>query len=178
MKTWRAALGVLVVIAFNVGILGWMIGERVLILRDGIEVTLETEPVDPRSLFRGDFVILRYPISTVSRSVIGIDVDVDDGETVYVKVDAEGTPSGFFLETPPVSDAPFMRGMSGGWGAGLRVKYGIEQYFVEEGTGRALEDLTGTDRLKVVVAVHPASGKTMIKALEIDGERRLVEPLL
>ena len=42
-----------------------MIYPRAEILRNGQEVRLEIVPVDPRDLFRGDYVVLGYRIGTV-----------------------------------------------------------------------------------------------------------------
>src|SRR5436305_864857 len=39
--------------------------QRAAILRSGQEVRLEVVPVDPRDLFRGDYVVLDYRIGTV-----------------------------------------------------------------------------------------------------------------
>ena len=35
------------------------------VLRTGTQVTLQTAPIDPRDLFRGEYVVLRYEISTL-----------------------------------------------------------------------------------------------------------------
>src|SRR3954468_21527744 len=40
--------------------------QRAAILRNGQEVRLEIAPVDPRDLFRGDYVVLDYRIGTVN----------------------------------------------------------------------------------------------------------------
>lgn len=40
-----------------------MVADRMQILREGTEVILQTQPVDPRDLLRGDYVVLRYDIS-------------------------------------------------------------------------------------------------------------------
>ena len=47
----------------QVALLTVMIVDRVQILRDGKEVTLQSRPVDPRDLLRGDYVVLGYDIS-------------------------------------------------------------------------------------------------------------------
>ena len=44
------------------GILLYMIQSRASILQNGTEVTLKTEPVDPRDLLRGDYVVLGYAL--------------------------------------------------------------------------------------------------------------------
>ena len=47
------------------GLILAMIWPRAAILRNGQEVRLEIAPVDPRDLFRGDYVVLDYRIGTV-----------------------------------------------------------------------------------------------------------------
>ena len=42
------------------GLILAMVFQRAAILRDGKEVRLEVVPVDPRDLFRGDYVVLGY----------------------------------------------------------------------------------------------------------------------
>jgi uncharacterized membrane-anchored protein len=51
-----------------------------------------------------------------------------------------------------------------------RIDYGIGQYFVPEGTGRALEDLREDGRLRVEVRVGN-DGRGVISALIVDGNR-------
>jgi hypothetical protein len=48
-------------------ILGWMIADRAAILRDGREVMLITEPIDPRDMLRGRYMRLNYDF----RSAVG-----------------------------------------------------------------------------------------------------------
>ena len=47
------------------GLILAMVVQRAAILRSGQEVRLEVVPVDPRDLFRGDYVVLGYRIGTV-----------------------------------------------------------------------------------------------------------------
>ena len=47
----------------QVALLTVMIIDRVQILRDGTEVTLQSRPLDPRDFLRGDYVVLGYDIS-------------------------------------------------------------------------------------------------------------------
>lgn len=54
-----------------VGSLVVMIQGRAAILRDGTEIVLKTEPVDPRDLMRGDYVRLGYTdISSIDKGLI------------------------------------------------------------------------------------------------------------
>ena len=65
MTTTRRNLwiAIAVVALGQAAVLGWMIWDRASLLANGREVVLEVIPVDPRSLFRGDYVILGYDIS-------------------------------------------------------------------------------------------------------------------
>lgn len=51
------------VLIAQLGALGWMIADRVRLLQSDRTVILQSEPVDPRSLLSGDYVILNYTIS-------------------------------------------------------------------------------------------------------------------
>ena len=46
----------------QIAFLSWMIAGRAAILRDGQEVLLKVEPIDPRDFLRGDYVRLNYEI--------------------------------------------------------------------------------------------------------------------
>jgi hypothetical protein len=59
----KLVLCALLLALVQTGFLGWMIVGRAAVLRDGREVLLKVEPVDPRDLLRGDYVILNYEIS-------------------------------------------------------------------------------------------------------------------
>jgi uncharacterized membrane-anchored protein len=56
----------------------------------------------------------------------------------------------------------------------IRIAYGLESYFVPEGTGRAIET-TERKRLEIVAAVS-SSGQAAIKRLLIDGKLVHQEP--
>ena len=75
---WRTLAAMLILI----GALGLIIQGRASILRSGKEVRLRTVPVDPRDLFRGDYVVLSYAISTVEAA--DSDSKFERGDTVYV----------------------------------------------------------------------------------------------
>ena len=59
-------LFIVLCIAAQILVLGVMAGKREFILATGERVFLRTAPIDPRDPFRGDFVRLRYDISTVA----------------------------------------------------------------------------------------------------------------
>ncbi len=51
-----------------------------------------------------------------------------------------------------------------------RIRYGIESYFVPEGTGGELEQLVRDKKIRAVLAVA-SDGTAAIKALEVEGKR-------
>ena len=63
-----------------------LVESRAAILRGGQEVRLRTVPVDPRDLFRGDYVVLAYDISRVTSGKLVGDKRLRRGDKLYVQV--------------------------------------------------------------------------------------------
>ncbi len=82
----RTAVNVVLVLAIQLGLLGYMIWDRMLILQAGVPVELSVEPVDPRSLFRGDYVILTYKISQLNTNTLEGDDTFERNDLVYVEL--------------------------------------------------------------------------------------------
>jgi uncharacterized membrane-anchored protein len=140
-------------------------------LQTGEEVLLKTRPIDPRDLFRGDYVILNYEISTIDISGLQKDVtDFKQNDKVYVslnKVENYGVVSGVFINKP--KEGLFIKGtIKNAQESRLNLEYGIESYFVPEGKGREIERQTGRN-LDVKVSVDKL-GNAVIKDLLIDGK--------
>jgi uncharacterized membrane-anchored protein len=148
-------------------------------LRTGEVVRLETRPVDPRDLLRGDYVILNYKISTLPAGIFPEESQADltnsalNGRDVYVLLEKRGEfHEAVSASLEPVEDTaqrPQLRGtIQHSWrdrnqtNAPVRVEYGLERYYVEEGTGNPRGKLT------VDVSV-PASGRGLIKQVYVDG---------
>jgi len=163
----------LVAVAAQPLVLLWMAGEREWIARTGQVVYLRTAPVDPRDLFRGDFVRLQYEINRVPAKDLDETLRVPAAqrrrhEVVYTRLRPAGEglfeAAGTSAERP--ADGPFLRGRTEdawrmGWrGAGqLLVKYGIEQLYVEQGGGGAIEKRRGRrNELQVPMEVEIAVG--------------------
>lgn len=140
-------------------------------LKTGEEVLLKTRPVDPRDLFRGDYVILTYEISTLDANTLQKDVtEFKQDDKVYVSlnvVDNYGIASGVYINKP--KDGLFIKGtVKDVQGTRLNLEYGIESYFVPEGKGREIERQIGRN-LDVKVAVDKL-GNVVIKDLLVDGK--------
>ncbi|AIJ53947.1 hypothetical protein C086_00847 [Brucella abortus F6/05-3] len=64
-RKWLYAGAVLAAL-LQTGILYAGIEKRAAILRSGQDIVFQTEPVDPRDLMRGDYVVLGYEISNIA----------------------------------------------------------------------------------------------------------------
>ena len=165
-----------------------MVADRVRILREGREVTLQTRPVDPRDLLRGDYVVLGYDISQLPAGALAGQPTPERNPIVFVKLapDANGLYQAVSVHAEPVTvTAPevLIRGrVSYSCGSTIRtfcdrltVRYGLENYFVPEGEGIKLEQARNQQKLRVVAAVLP-SGRAAIKRLLLDGQPVYEEP--
>jgi len=187
---WRMLAAMLVLVG---GLLA-LVESRAGILRAGTEIRLKTVPVDPRDLFRGDYVVLSYPISTVDGGSRQGERGFRRGDAVFVTLGRDGEgfarATGVSRERPAAGPDLVMAGRvvsTGGCAlndAGtfdcsqgrnrLRIAYGLESYFVPQGSGRAIET-TDRSRIEVIAAVS-SSGDAAIKRLLIDGKLVYAEP--
>jgi uncharacterized membrane-anchored protein len=178
-------IGIAVVAFVQAAVLGWMIWERAHLLSTGREIVLEVIPVDPRSLFRGDYVALGYDITRVPIT----EGKMDRGDTVYVTLQKTGdrwhplTASTKMPENLPADQVAikgqvaFASTPTSTTPRQATVHYGIEDFFVPEGTGLELEKLVGQKKLDAVIAIDEA-GNAGIKGLMVEGQRVYEEPLL
>ncbi|MGI9403048.1 MAG: GDYXXLXY domain-containing protein [Hyphomicrobium sp.] len=175
-------LGIAVVAAAQIAVLAWMVWDRVHLLSTGREIVLEVVPVDPRDLFRGDYVILNYDISRVP--ILIFKERLPRGSVIFATLQkAKDGKWRVYAADPerPKSVGPDQVVLKGRvrYASGPRfasVRYGIESFFVPEGTGRELEKLRGKKKLAALIAVDE-SGNAAIKGLIVDGERVYEEPL-
>ncbi len=175
--------------------LSWIVFDRDRLLKNGREVVMQVTPVDPRDMFRGDYVILGNPLSLVlfERDKLGpIPPGLTRGSVIYVVAAPRADDSWEIrnaLAAYPAAVAAgevvlkgritrlvrnsVTRGEVGGnpfQAPSASVRYGIESYFVPEGEGKALEAEVATRTVKAVLAVGPG-GTAAIKALIVDGKR-------
>jgi uncharacterized membrane-anchored protein len=143
-------------------------------LASGTIILLETGRVDPRDMLRGDHLVLNYKISDVPANCFSPSVtnDLPNGTKVFVVL-APGTNQYYEVvrastnEIVPPKDEVLLRGKSAyGWwiaGSSIHVAYGIENYYVAEGTGNPTGRLT-------VQAVVTSSGRATIRQVYVDGK--------
>ncbi|WP_343314306.1 GDYXXLXY domain-containing protein [Brucella sp. BE17] len=187
MKKKWLFIGAALAALLQTGFLYASIETRASILRSGREVVLQTHPVDPRDLMRGDYVILGYDISSVDIKEIKGQPQAGDKRTVYVALKPGTDEKWHFSRASfnPFTDLDAeevqLRGesryvISPHADHSVPVAYGIERYYVPEGEGRAIEEGQQEKRITVVLAVN-ANGTAVIKALRDNGRQLHKEPL-
>jgi uncharacterized membrane-anchored protein len=171
----------------QMGAIGVMVFDRAEILRTGTDVLLQTRPIDPRDLLRGDYVVLGYDISSVPAGALKDQLSPGRNAAVFVKIapNREGFYVAVSVHASPVdvvSPEVLIRGRavngadcSRRFCETLQIRYGIESYFVPEGEGRKLESARNQRKLAIVAAVAP-TGRAAIKRLLIDGQPVYDEP--
>jgi uncharacterized membrane-anchored protein len=164
----RTGVIILAVLA-QIAALAWIGVQRELILATGEIVYLRTAPVDPRDLFRGDYVELNYEVNWVDgarwRGATGEAVHV--GQKLYAALGRDPGGLGFVesLSDRPPADGAYIAGRAvygfspASAVGGIQVKYGVERYFVQQGRGLEIEKRRGgRDDLQVPMEIEIAFG--------------------
>jgi len=190
--TKRAKNIFLLIIVIQIfSILGFSFSQEI-ILRTGEEVILETTPVDPRDIFRGEYVNLRYGISTLTSDQCCFEFlehdqreEVDYGQTIYVYLEpfeeqwiankastskkGKSNPAHVLIRgkiTSIESNCPNTIPDDTCKEKEYSIDYGIESYFVPEGKGQEIEQ---ANELKVIARVN-SRGIAKISNLIVNGE--------
>jgi uncharacterized membrane-anchored protein len=179
----RFGTAVVALVVVQTLILGWMVVDRVALLRSSDVVTLKSEPVDPRDLFRGDYVTLAYGISRLPLDGMPGETGFDIGDTIYIEL-AEAPDTwraiAVYHDYPTAGlGHKVIRGRIVDMSrtpSVASIAFGIESYFVPEGEGRTLEQERNARNLSVDVALA-SDGEAAIKGIRIDGRPVYEEPL-
>jgi uncharacterized membrane-anchored protein len=185
----RTVLALALIALAQTGVLASMVIDRTRLLKVGREITLPIRPVDPRELFRGEYVRLGYEIDSVPvRLLEGQPPERNAAFYVVLEKKEGGSWQPIRMSrTKPDEKSPERIVLKGrtrdGWppaghaSATQQVRYGIESYFVPEGQGRRLEKLAAERKLAALIAVD-SNGNAAIKGIVIDGVLQYEEPLL
>ena len=189
MKRYPLIAAAILLAVLQIGFLSFIIGSRAAILQSGKEVLLKIEPVDPRDLLRGDYIIVRYEVSSLPVKLIaGLPAGelVSEARPVFLRLRKD--PDGYWrtvsasLEPPaaaPASEdeADIQGAITAGWTLNadttIPVSFGIERFYVPEGEGRAIESDLRERPFGIRVALA-RDGTPQIKAL-VDGNKVLFE---
>ena len=178
-------LRVLIIVALQTIALAWMILDRQQMLDSSSTVTLKVVPVDPRDLFRGDYVVLSYDISRLDMSKLEGPKATAPGNTIYVRLRrTNDTWTAVALSNAPEkptdtqvtlkAQVTSMDAPGAGASQFITLSYGIESYFVPQGTGRAIEEAARKGTITIDAAVDD-DGRAAIKAIRQDGKPVYVE---
>lgn len=148
-----------------------LIGQQEYRLASPTTILLETAPVDPRDLLRGDFVILSYKVSTLTNALWNLPPPhpSKEGFPVFVSLERRGEFHEAVLlsatRPDPLPNRVVIQGkLDRTWGnQQTRVTYGLERYYVKEGTGNPRGKLT-------VEASVTTDGTPAIKQVFLDGK--------
>lgn len=180
----KIIMAVVAVAGIQTAALGWMIYDRIALIRSGKEIILPIIPVDPRSLFRGDYVQLSYTITQLPASLLEGQQPAP-GSKFFVTLAPEEGPAwkairitaahpGKVADGQIVLAARTRRWQL--WSGTIWAHYGIERYYVPETKGLELEKMVGQKKLAAAISVD-SSGRTAIKGLAVEGKLIYDEPL-
>ncbi|MEM1378504.1 MAG: GDYXXLXY domain-containing protein [Pseudomonadota bacterium] len=183
-------IGGVVASLFLIGLIALMIESRAEILREGREVVLKTQPIDPRDLLRGRYVRLNYEIQNIEGAVLerfaerfGEDEQqfLRD-ETIYVTL--EPGENGFHevvdIFREPPEDALFIRGTTNinpSRIVRIRPDYGINRFYTNETLAPELEARMREGEITTVILAVDDRGTAQIKAFQQDGVNIITEQL-
>jgi uncharacterized membrane-anchored protein len=185
-KRMTRALALLALV--QTGVLGAIVFDRLRLLTSGREITV---PVDPRDLFRGEYVELGYAVGRIPARLLDGPLPSPNAAfyvTLEKAQDGSWTAIKLSRDKPQEAspDRIVLKGRSrfgrlaldaSDPNAIMSVRYGIEQYFVPEGEGPRLEALARDKKLAALIAVD-GGGNAAIKGILIDGRLQYLEPLL
>jgi uncharacterized membrane-anchored protein len=194
LRSWFATLkpswiAIAAVAAIQTLALVYIVFDRVSLLASGREIVAEVIPVDPRDIFRGDYVVLNYTFTRTGD--VPVPESTRTGDKLYVTLKPGAEPNTWEIVSADTSYpasvasenvvlkglANYVSAKTDTQPATANVRYGIESYFIPEGTGKELEELVRDKKIAAVIAVG-SNGEAAIKALVIDGKRVVEEPLL
>ena len=167
MRKW------LIICAAGIQVLAivFMAAGREFILLTGRTVYLRTAPIDPRDVFRGDYVRLDYEAGHIPGSLMADSLkkrisDPGNAGRRPLKIYAVLKEDGGLGELERVTDAVpggglFIRGRLEEYGPGgpVRARYGIEAFFVEQKKGLDLERGRNVEGIQVPLEMEVAVGR-------------------
>ncbi|MBV1886910.1 MAG: GDYXXLXY domain-containing protein [Parvibaculaceae bacterium] len=193
----RFIIGLLIAAALQFGVLVSTIAGRIDLLTNGTQMILKALPVDPRDLFRGDYVILKYDISTITAATLELPKDLKVGQKIWVEMAPSKTNPlapwhavSVHSKYDPTLKGQLIKGTllsqrkhTKNWKrcktsscGSIRISYGIKKYFLPEGTGKELEKARNAKNLSVLIAVGD-DGTAAIRGLNKNGTLLYEEPL-
>jgi len=163
------ALWLILILAF--------VGFKEYSIQTGTKILLKTVPVDPRDIFRGDYVYLNYEISNIAVNQfekkedgkmpdISIEGNANiqqdsggyqSGDTIYVLLEKNTTANDTayviknYSHEKPAEGLFIVGKVQYAYNNRINVQYGIESYFVPEGEGKKIEQAINNRTDNIIV---------------------------
>ena len=156
----------------QVGLLGGMILIESLPLMVGDRIVLKVTPIDPRDMFRGEYVILNYDFNrlqvTRPASAAAPWTGILHDEVVYVPLERDADGNHWTGKTVSLTKPAGGKYLRGRVSADYRqpLQFGIEAYYVQQGRGKVLENLRNSRNLSAEVAVAPWGQAKLVRVFE------------
>ncbi|WP_246028459.1 GDYXXLXY domain-containing protein [Shewanella atlantica] len=145
-------IGLILTLCFQMAVLSVEYLGSVLPIWTGEEIILKTEPVDPRSLFRGNFVRLNYEINRIPTEP---HTEFKIASVVYVSlVESKGIWQFDTLNAAKPHQGTYIRGrVRRSDSDTVQVEYGIEAFFMpREKALKVQNEMGGQAQVRVFVA--------------------------
>jgi len=141
MSRSSVVIGLGIAMGLQFFVLSGMVVKAAMPLWTGTEIRVKTIPVDPRSMFRGNYARLNYEIGRVSSGTLLDSESLRIGEIVYVslQLDENGLYAFADASVEPPSEGVFLRGRIESNRPPYRVRYGIEAFFAPKEKALRLE---------------------------------------
>ncbi len=168
MTNKKVVIGIGIAILFQFAVL---IGEYInaaIPLWTGREIKIRTIPVDPRSMFRGNYARLRYDVSQIETKKFPEGDELKNGEYVYIRLRPDANDLYIFdsisLNLP--DKGVFLRGRIANRKYEndtnyYRIKYGIEAFFATKEKAITLEKHLTLGGIAVLMVAD--NGKASLK---------------
>ncbi len=159
--------GLIAAVVFQFLVLTGMYVKAALPLWFGSEIKVTTIPIDPRSLFRGNYARLRYEFSQIELKHLSTTKRLREGEIVYIslKEDKNGIYNFASSSLTQPKNGIFLQGRveRHPWNKIVHIKYGIEAYFAPKIKALALEKKMRKGAIAVLMV--SSAGKARIKTI-------------
>ncbi|TFB22051.1 hypothetical protein E3U55_07050 [Filobacillus milosensis] len=163
----------LIAIALQVVFLLTMFGLNYFTEQFGDVIRLETEPYDPRDVFYGDYVHLNYSAELISSENWFASEEVKGNQVIYVllKPDNRGIYKVKAASDKQIDPQEYevvirARYRYKDFNNKHRVDYGLNRYYIEEGTGERFD--TMNEKMLVTIALSPWGQKKILNVEEMD----------
>lgn len=168
-----------VIVLIQVAVLVFMAAKQEYILAAGTKILLKCEPVDPRSLFSGDYVILNYAdLSRIHLNDVKMkdtaDSEFKTNDVVYLALEKPKTGK-YWKAAAGSHDIAWLkqnykiviRGRVNNYN---NIRFGLEDYFVPQNEGKIIEQ--DLDNVSVEVSVMPDGSSAISRLFLNDKEVR------